>query len=74
MRESSNCLAHFEHKSLLGDLFYRSQALTELKVLNRYRIDNILPLYSISFDGPEACLVYQYMVNGSLEDRQVSST
>lgn len=46
-----------------------SQAITELKVLNRYRIDNILPLYGISLDGPEACLLYQYMPNGSLSDR-----
>ena len=46
-----------------------SQAITELKVLNRYRIDNIVPLYGISLDGPEACIVYQLMPNGSLEDR-----
>lgn len=46
-----------------------SQAITELKVLNRYRIDNILPLYGISLDGPEACVLYQYMPNGSLEDK-----
>ncbi|RWS01300.1 serine/threonine-protein kinase pelle-like protein, partial [Dinothrombium tinctorium] len=46
-----------------------SQAVTELRYLNRYRIDNILPLYGISLDGAEACLVYQFMPNGSLEDR-----
>lgn len=45
------------------------QALNELTILNSYRIDNILPIYGISFDGPEACLVYQFMVNGSLDDR-----
>ncbi|XP_023242027.1 serine/threonine-protein kinase pelle-like, partial [Centruroides sculpturatus] len=33
------------------------------------RIDNILPLYGVSLDGQEPCLVYQYMDNGSLEDR-----
>ena len=43
--------------------------MTELKVLNRYRIDNILPIYGVSLDGAEPCLVYQYMPNGSLEDR-----
>ncbi len=48
-----------------------SQALNELNVLNRYRIDNILPIYGVSLDGPEPCLVYQYMPNGSLEDRFV---
>ncbi|KAI1300150.1 Serine/threonine-protein kinase pelle [Halotydeus destructor] len=46
-----------------------SQAITELRVLNRYRIDNILPLYGISLDGPEACVLYQFMPNGSLEDK-----
>jgi len=46
-----------------------AQAINEFKVLNRYRIDNIVPLYGISLDGPEACLVYQYMPNGSLEDK-----
>lgn len=45
------------------------QALNELTILNSYRIDNILPIYGISIDGPEACLVYQFMSNGSLEDR-----
>lgn len=45
------------------------QALNELTIMNSYRIDNILPIYGISIDGPEACLVYQYMSNGSLEDR-----
>lgn len=45
------------------------QSLTELKVLQSFRIDNILPLYGVSLDGPEPCLVYQYMKNGSLEDR-----
>lgn len=46
-----------------------AQAVNEFKVLNRYRIDNIVPLYGISLDGPEACIVYQYMPNGSLEDK-----
>ena len=46
-----------------------AQAINEFKVLNRYRIDNIVPLYGISLDGPEACIVYQYMPNGSLEDK-----
>ena len=45
------------------------QALNELTIMNGYKIDNILPIYGISINGPEACLVYQFMVNGSLEDR-----
>lgn len=45
------------------------QALTEMNVLQSCRIDNILPLYGVSHDGPEPCIVYQFMPNGSLEDR-----
>lgn len=48
---------------------YREQSLRELKYLNSCRHDNILPLYGYSIDGPHDCLVYQYMHNGSLEDR-----
>lgn len=28
--------------------------------------ENILPLMGFSCDGPELCLVYEYMYNGSL--------
>lgn len=45
------------------------QAITELRVLSQYRIDNIVPLYGVSVDGNEPCLIYQFMVNGSLDDR-----
>ncbi|KHN79855.1 Serine/threonine-protein kinase pelle [Toxocara canis] len=45
------------------------QSLQELRTLAKYRHDNILPLYGYSLDGPEPCLVYQFMANGSLEDR-----
>lgn len=47
----------------------RKQSLRELKCLNTCRHDNILPLYGYSIGGPHDCLVYQYMPNGSLEDR-----
>lgn len=47
----------------------RQQSLRELKYLNSFRHDNILPLYGYSLGGEASCLVYQYMVNGSLEDR-----
>uniref|UniRef100_A0A0K0FAZ9 non-specific serine/threonine protein kinase n=1 Tax=Strongyloides venezuelensis TaxID=75913 RepID=A0A0K0FAZ9_STRVS len=46
-----------------------TQSFQELKTLTKYRHDNILPLYGFSMDGPEPCLVYQYMANGSAEDR-----
>lgn len=45
------------------------QSLQELRTLAKFRHDNILPLYAFSLEGPEPCLVYQYMSNGSLEDR-----
>ncbi|XP_071454890.1 serine/threonine-protein kinase pelle [Hetaerina americana] len=45
------------------------QSLREMKFLNSYRHDNILPLYGYSLDGDEPCLLYQFMPNGSLEDR-----
>ncbi|XP_069672063.1 pelle-like serine/threonine-protein kinase pik-1 [Periplaneta americana] len=45
------------------------QSLRELRILNSVRHDNILPLFGISVGGGEPCLVYQFMPNGSLEDR-----
>lgn len=67
MKNNSNSVSH--KASNQSNNNHVSQAITELRILNRYRIDNILPLYGISLDGPEACIVYQYMSNGSLEDR-----
>lgn len=46
-----------------------TQSMNELKSLNVCRHDNVLPLYGFSIDGPEPCLVYQYMDGGSLEQR-----
>lgn len=45
------------------------QSLGELRCLNSCRHDNILPLYGFSMEGEHPSLVYQYMVNGSLEDK-----
>ncbi|XP_050520161.1 serine/threonine-protein kinase pelle-like isoform X2 [Daktulosphaira vitifoliae] len=47
----------------------RQQSLRELKYLNSCRHDNVLSLYGFSIGGEKPCLVYQYMPNGSLEDR-----
>lgn len=47
----------------------REQTLRELKYLNSCRHDNILPLYGISIESGKYCLIYQFMPNGSLEDR-----
>ena len=45
------------------------QSMGELRILNAIRHDNILPLYGYSLDGTYPCLVYEFMPNGSLEDR-----
>ena len=45
------------------------QSMGELRILIAYRIDNILPIYGYSMDGAFPCLVYEFMPNGSLEDR-----
>lgn len=50
-------------------LIQLEQSLRELKILNAYRHDNILSLYAYSMGGEAPCLVYQFMPNGSLEDR-----
>ncbi|XP_061183840.1 interleukin-1 receptor-associated kinase 4-like [Saccostrea echinata] len=42
---------------------------TELKTLAAYHHENIVELVGYSIDGPEKCLVYEFMPNGSLEDR-----
>lgn len=47
----------------------RQQLFRELKYLNNNRHDNVLPLYGYSFGEDKYCLVYQFMPNGSLEDR-----
>jgi len=39
----------------------------ELRALSRYHHENIVALYGYAMDGDEVCLVYQYMVNGSLQ-------
>lgn len=45
------------------------QFVTELEALTKHRHRNIVNLYGFSVDGPSKCLVYEYLCNGSLEDR-----
>lgn len=47
----------------------QSHLKTELKTLIRYRHENIVALYGYTLEGSDVCLVYQFMPNGSLEDR-----
>ncbi|XP_026754171.1 serine/threonine-protein kinase pelle isoform X1 [Galleria mellonella] len=53
----------------LRDTDARNRELIRELCLNQYRHDNILPLYGYSFGGAEACLVYQFMACGSLEQK-----
>ncbi|XP_059171804.1 uncharacterized protein LOC131952890 isoform X2 [Physella acuta] len=46
-----------------------NQIRTELTTLLKYQHENILTLYGYALDGPQLCLVYQFLSNGSLEDR-----
>ncbi|XP_052213697.1 uncharacterized protein LOC127832334 isoform X2 [Dreissena polymorpha] len=41
---------------------------SELKALSRYHHENLVTLYGYALDNDEVCLVYQYLVNGSLHD------
>ncbi|XP_071875309.1 serine/threonine-protein kinase pelle [Bombus fervidus] len=50
-------------------LLQLQQSFREIKILNSCRHENILPLYAYSLDGKLPCIVYQFMKNGSLEDR-----
>ncbi|XP_021370947.1 receptor-like kinase LIP2 isoform X2 [Mizuhopecten yessoensis] len=52
-----------------GDQESQSHLKTELKALIRYRHENIVALYGYTLEGSDVCLVYQFMPNGSLEDR-----
>jgi hypothetical protein len=47
----------------------RKQFGVELNLLTRYIHPNIVRLVAFSSDGPELCLVYEYMENGALSHR-----
>ncbi|XP_039275902.1 interleukin-1 receptor-associated kinase 4 [Nilaparvata lugens] len=53
-----------------GDPFLQFQ--TEIEQLSQLSHQNLLPLVGYSIHGPELCLVYSYMENGSLMDRLAS--
>lgn len=52
-----------------GEIRVQEQFQTEIKVLSRCIHENLLSLEGFSCDGPDWCLVYAYMANGSLQDR-----
>ena len=45
------------------------QFFQEVDILVKFVHPNIVPLFGVSQDGPNWCIVYEYMENGSLEDR-----
>lgn len=45
------------------------QLLREITILNSRVHENILPLYAYSIGGEMPCLIYQFMSNGTLEDK-----
>lgn len=46
-----------------------AQFRSEVETLSQLSHTNLLPLLGFSVDGPSLCLVYQFMQNGSLQDR-----
>nr|XP_053645805.1 interleukin-1 receptor-associated kinase 4-like isoform X3 [Cherax quadricarinatus] len=56
-----------------GEIKVEGQFKTEIEVLSRCIHENLLPLEGFSCDGPDWCLVYAYMPNGSLQDRLACS-
>jgi hypothetical protein len=47
----------------------RKQFGIEMKILTQYIHKNIVHLVGFSSDGPELCLIYEYMQNGALSHR-----
>eukprot|EP00118_Oscarella_pearsei_P010424 m.63964 g.63964 ORF g.63964 m.63964 type:complete len:1224 (+) comp35209_c0_seq5:1019-4690(+) len=47
----------------------RKQFSTELNMLTRYVNKNVISLIGFSSDGPELCLIFQFMSNGALSHR-----
>ena len=53
----------------LKDNEAHNQFFQEVSALARFAHPNIVPLFGVSQDGPHWCIVYEYMENGSLDDR-----
>ena len=47
----------------------RKQFGVEMNILTRYCYKNIIGLVGFSSDGPELCLIYEFMPNGALSHR-----
>lgn len=47
----------------------KEQFVTEIEVLAQFRHPNLITLMGYSCDGPCPCLVYEFMDNGTLEDK-----
>ena len=47
----------------------QKQFFNEMKTLAEFVHPNIVPLFGVCQESPDLCIVYEYMENGSLEDR-----
>ena len=47
----------------------KEQFVTEIEVLAQFRHPNLITLMGYSCDGPCPCLIYEFMDNGTLEDK-----
>ncbi|KAL1491538.1 hypothetical protein ABEB36_012120 [Hypothenemus hampei] len=56
----------FEHWGV--DKIIRKQFINEIDILSKYKHENLVTLLGYSCDGPCYCLVYEYVVGGSLFD------
>ncbi|KAK3601769.1 hypothetical protein CHS0354_016131 [Potamilus streckersoni] len=66
LRHTKCAIKKLHQRNEEGTSFHIS---SELTALTKYRHENIVILYGFASDTNEVCLVYQYMQNGSLEDR-----
>ncbi|KAL3851639.1 hypothetical protein ACJMK2_015371 [Sinanodonta woodiana] len=66
LRHTKCAIKKLHQRNEEGTSFHIS---SELTALTKFRHENIVILYGFASDTNEVCLVYQYMQNGSLEDR-----
>ncbi|XP_070558875.1 uncharacterized protein [Ptychodera flava] len=58
-----------EQSDFEAEKIARKYQVNEIVALLKFRHTNIVPLCFYSLDGPEPCLVYEFMHNGSLQDK-----
>ena len=63
-RQKNMAVKRMENKDNACKQFFQ-----EIDTLVKFGHPNIISLFGISDDGPNWCIIYEYMENGSLEDR-----